>query len=132
MPHIVARVQTVIETPDYLADARKAGLTDAERANVVDLIASDPAAGVIIQGTGGARKLRIAGRGKGKSGGYRVVTYFGGDDIPVFLLAVFSKGEKVNLSKAERNELRKELAGLARDYREGRGAMSATSRKDRH
>lgn len=125
-------MQTVIETPDYLADARKAGLTDAERVNVVDVIAADPAAGVIIQGAGGARKLRLAGRGKGKSGGYRVVTYFGGDDIPVFLLAVFSKGDKINLSKAERNELKKELAGLARDYREGRGGMSATRRKDRH
>jgi hypothetical protein len=38
-------------------------------------------------------------------------------DIPVFLLGLFSKGEKDNLSKAERNELRKELAGLAADYR---------------
>ena len=34
-----------------------------------------------MQGTGGCRKLRIAGRNKGKSGGYRVVTAFGGDDI---------------------------------------------------
>ena len=67
--------------------------------------------------TGGARKVRFAGRGKGKSGGYRVVTYFAGEDIPVFLLALFSKGERENLSKAERNALRKELAGIAADYR---------------
>jgi hypothetical protein len=46
-----------------------------------------------------------------------VVTYFGGDDIPVFLLGLFSKSEKSNLSKAERNELRQELEGLAADYR---------------
>jgi len=68
-------------------------------------------------GTGGARKVRFAGRGKGKSGGYRVITFFGGDDIPVFLLNVFSKGERANLSKTERNELRQELTGLANDYR---------------
>jgi hypothetical protein len=62
-------------------------------------------------------KVRFAGRGKGKSGGYRVITYFGGGDIPVFLLNVFSKGDRVNLSKAEVNALRDELAGLADEYR---------------
>jgi len=51
----------------------------------------------------------LAGRGKGKSGGYRVISYFGGDDVPVFLLNVFAKGDKVNLSKAERNELKRIL-----------------------
>lgn len=58
-----------------------------------------------MQGTGGCRKLRLAGRGKGKSGGYRTITFFGGDDLPVFLITVFSKGERANLSKAERNAL---------------------------
>ncbi len=70
-------------------------------------------------GPGGARKLRVAGRGKGKSGGYRVITFYTGRDIPVFLLNVFSKGDRVDLSQAERNELRRELAGLADDYRKG-------------
>jgi len=49
----------------------------------------------------------------------RVITYYGGDDIPVFLLNVFAKGDRVDLSQAERNELRKELEGLAADYRRG-------------
>lgn len=76
--------------------------------------------GDLMAGTGGARKFRWAGRGKGKSGGYRIITYFGGDDIPVFLLTVFSKGEKANLSKADRNALKDELADLADDYRRNR------------
>lgn len=118
-------VQAVVETPDYLSDAKAAGLSEAERRAVVDIVSRNPKAGDIIEGTGGARKLRIAGRGKGKSGGYRAITYYGGDDVPVFLLAVFGKGEKVNLSKAERNELRKELAGLADDYRKGRGRTAS-------
>ena len=83
----------------------------------MNAISAEPTKGDLMAETGGARKIRFAGRGKGKSGGYRVVTYFGGSDIPVFLLGLFSKGEKDNLSKAERNELRKELAGLAADYR---------------
>lgn len=96
-------MHSIVETPDYLDDAR----------------AADPLAGVLIPGTGGARKIRFAGRGKGKSGGYRVISFYGGVDISVFLLNVFAKGDKVDLSMAERNQLRLELAGLADDYRQG-------------
>jgi len=112
-------MQSVIETPDFLRDADRAGLTAEERGRIVTKLASEPTAGVDIPGTGGARKLRFAGRGKGKSGGYRVITFYAGQDIPVFLLNVFAKGDKVDLSQAERNELRRELAGLAADYRYG-------------
>ena len=118
MPHHTDR-QAVIETPDYLADAEDAGLSRAEREGIVVFLSKSPKAGDLIPGSGGARKVRFAGRGKGKSGGYRVITYFGGDDIPVFLLNIFAKGDRVNLSKAEVNELRQELHGLAEDYRKG-------------
>jgi hypothetical protein len=109
----------VVETTDYLSDAKAAGMTVAEREAVVMLLSTTPNAGVEIPGTGGARKLRVAGRGKGKSGGYRVISFYTGADVPVFLLNVFSKGDRVDLTQAERNELRKELAGLAEDYRKG-------------
>lgn len=56
---------------------------------------------------------------KGKSGGYRVVTFYGGRDVPVFLLNVFAKGDRIDLSAAERNELAKVLASLADAYRKG-------------
>jgi hypothetical protein len=85
----------------------------------VSEISKSPTAGVMMEGTGGCRKLRFAGRGKSKSGRYRTVYYFAGDDVPVLLLALIDKGEDENLSKAERNELRIELAGYADDYRKG-------------
>ena len=72
-----------------------------------------------MQGTGGARKLRWGAKGKGKRGGARVITYYGGPDLPVFLMAVFAKGERANLTKAERNELRQVLTSLAEEYRKG-------------
>jgi hypothetical protein len=112
-------MHTVVETPSYLADAKAAGLTEAEREAVVEMLANHPEAGDEIGGTGGARKVRVAGRGKGKSGGYRVITFYTGKDVPVFLLAVYSKGEKANLSKAERNELRGILRDIVREYRTG-------------
>jgi len=112
-------MHSVIETPDFIADANDSGMTEEERSKIVTALALDPLAGVAIVGTGGARKVRFAGRGKGKRGGYRVITFFAGLDVPVFLLNVFAKGDRVDLSQAERNELRKELEGLAEDYRRG-------------
>jgi hypothetical protein len=99
-------MQTVIETESYLRAAKDAGMVEEEMKAAVDLVAADPEAGDVMQGTGGVRKARLAGRGKGKSGGYRIVWYFGGGDIPVFLLTVFGKGEKANLTQGERNALR--------------------------
>ena len=68
---------------------------------------------------GGARKVRFAGRGKGKSGGYRVITFYTGPAFPVFLLNIFAKGEKINLTMAECNALRVILAEIAATYRKG-------------
>src|ERR1041384_8261716 len=76
-----------------------------------------------MQGTGGAHKLRWGAKGKGRRGGARVITFYGGPRVPVFLLAIFTKGERANLSKAERNELRQLLAGLVAEYEE-RAEMS--------
>jgi hypothetical protein len=111
-------MQTVVQTPTFLADCRNAGLSDDDVSAILEAVSSDPLAGDLIPGTGGARKRRFAGRGKGKSGGYRTVSYFAGDDVPVLLLALIDKGERANISQAERGELRRELAGYAGDYRE--------------
>jgi hypothetical protein len=110
-------MQAVIETPAFLASARDEGIDDEGRAAIVSLIALNPEAGEVMAGTGGARKVRFAGRGKGKSGGFRVITFYGGGDMPVFLLDVFGKGSKANLSKEERNELKAILTGLPQKWR---------------
>ncbi len=86
---------------------------------IVEAVAKNPRAGDEITRTGGARKLRVAGRGKGKSGGFRVITFYSGEEIPVFLLALYSKGEKANLTMAERNELKSILAEIVQAYRRG-------------
>lgn len=112
-------MHAVVETPDYLRDARRAGLSGDEQDAIVLFVAARPDAGVVISGAGGARKLRFAGRGKGKSGGYRVITFFGGTDIPVFLMNVFAKGDKVDLTSKERGELAKVLRSSADAYRKG-------------
>lgn len=111
-------LHTVVETPEFLTGARRV-LTEAERVALINFLAENPTAGDVMQGTGGARKLRWGARGKGKSGGARAITYYAGPDVPVFLMAIFGKGEKANLSKAERNELRDVLASIVALYRKG-------------
>jgi hypothetical protein len=110
-------MHTVIETPTYLKQA--AGLSEAEKSEIVSFLSNNPTAGTLIPGTGGLRKVRFRGRGKGKSGGYRTIHYFAGNDIPLFLMALVDKGERADISKAESNELKKVVAGIADDYREG-------------
>ncbi|MCH8104489.1 MAG: type II toxin-antitoxin system RelE/ParE family toxin [Proteobacteria bacterium] len=65
----------------------------------------NPNAGVLIQGTGGIRKLRWARSGGGKSGGVRVIYYFHNEELPLYLLALFGKNEKANISMEEKKLL---------------------------
>lgn len=91
-------MQTIVELPEFLRRA-KAIMADDERAALVDYIAANPEAGVSLGG--GLRKVRIPREGGGKSGGYRTIYVFGGAQMPIFLVTVFAKNEKDNLTKAE-------------------------------
>jgi hypothetical protein len=97
-------MQTIAETSEYLRRAGKL-LSDDERRDVLAYLAEHPRAGDLMEGTGGVRKLRWSRGGRGKSGGARVIYYFHSEAIPLYLLTLFAKNERSNLSKAERNEL---------------------------
>ena len=99
---------TVITIAETLPFRRKAEtlLSTEERESLIAYLAEHPAAGVIIQGTGGIRKLRWAADGRGKRGGVRVIYFVCGEDMPLYLLALFAKNEKADLSMAERLQLR--------------------------
>ena len=71
-----------------------------------------------MQGTGGIRKLRWASGNRGKSGGVRVIYFFHNETLPLFLLTVFGKSERANLSKAQRNELARLTSVLVENYGE--------------
>jgi hypothetical protein len=114
----IERAQTVVETDHFLSRARKV-MSDDERAELVATMAADPLAGVLLKGTGGLRKLRFAVGSKGKSGGIRVVYYVYSERAPVFLLEVFAKSERDNLSKADRDYLAKGAARISATYGKG-------------
>jgi hypothetical protein len=92
-------------------------MTPAEVNELIALLSDNPLAGVVIPGTGGCRKLRVAGKQRGKSGGFRTVTFYSGANMPVFLLTVLSKGERANFTKAELNALSGITQAIVEEYR---------------
>jgi len=96
----------------YLKRAEKL-LTSDQIDEITNMVAANPKLGEIMSGTGGFRKFRYAGvKGKGKSGGMRIIHLFVADDGEVHLIDIFEKSDKENLTKAERNELAKLAAVL--------------------
>jgi hypothetical protein len=87
---------TVVETDTFLQRA-KAILTESERADLIAYVASNPEAGEVIPGNGGARKIRWAVSGKGKRGGARTI-YYHNESIPLFILDIYAN-EKSDLRK---------------------------------
>lgn len=107
----------IIETEVFERQARRLGVSEDEIQAIYAAIAEDPMQGAVIQGTGGARKLRFRRPGTGKSGGYRTIHYYADEDVPVFMLAIYTKAEQDNISDAGKNELRRILGTIADDYR---------------
>lgn len=95
---------TVAEVTEYRRRAEKL-LDEGERQDIVNYVTAFPKAGDLIRGTGGIRKLRWRRGGKGKSGGVRVIYYFHSESMPLYLLTLFAKNERADLTQAERNEL---------------------------
>ena len=109
---------TVVETPTFLRQANRL-MADSTREKIIDAIAKNPELGEFIVGTGGARKWRYARPGSGKSGGFRVIHFYHDDTVPAFALGVFAKSDKINLTQAERNQMKKNLSDLVETYKQG-------------
>ena len=106
---------TVVETARFLKDV-KSLLSHSEREELVAFVGANPEAGEIIPETGGVRKIRWALAGRGKRGGARVIYYWHSERLPLFLLAAYGKNEKANLSKAERNSMKRLVPILVAGY----------------
>lgn len=86
---------------------------------LIDYIARNPMSGVSIGG--GVRKFRFARKGKGKSGGYRVIHFFTPENrMPLFLITVFAKNEKANLTRTEIEAVKALGKILSETYRSSR------------
>ena len=100
-----------IETPTFTRMVTEL-LSDDEYRELQNALVEDPGRGDLIKGGGGIRKLRHAVQGRGKSGGVRVIYYWVKDNHQIFMLVVYPKTKKDNLSDKETAILRDYVKGL--------------------
>jgi len=107
---------TIAETPPYSRKVEKL-LSSSEKAELISYLSAHPKSGVLITGTGGVRKLRWTRDSSGKSGGVRIIYYYHSDSMPLYLLTLFAKNEKDNISKEEKAMLAKLVKQLVAFWR---------------
>jgi hypothetical protein len=110
-----ARLITVVETREFQQRAATR-MSETERQAFITFIAGHPEDGAIMVGTGGIRKSRWGVGSRGKSGGVRVIYYYHNPTMPLFLLTVFAKNERDNLSRHDKNSLRQVVTEIVRTY----------------
>jgi hypothetical protein len=110
---MATRLIAVAETRLFVRQAEKIWSRE-EHDEFVDFIAANPDTGDIIPETGGVRKVRWGKEGAGKRGGVRVVYFFADRDRPLYLLMVYAKGRKEDLSADEKRSVRQLALTLKR------------------
>jgi hypothetical protein len=94
-------IHTIVETAAFTAQASRIGMSQTELAALYDQYASEPSYGKVIRHTGGLRKGRVSKDATGKSGGYRVFSFYADDANPVFLLWIIDKSADATLTDAQ-------------------------------
>ena len=101
-----------VEIPLFRKRWEEIGLNDDDLRRLQLVLLENPEAGVMMQGTGGLRKIRFALQGKGKSGGARVCYVVFVEFEMIYLITAFTKDEQDNLSQEEKNILKKRIKEL--------------------
>jgi mRNA-degrading endonuclease RelE of RelBE toxin-antitoxin system len=89
-----------------------------DRADLIETLARNPLAGDVMPGLGGVRKPRFAPKGRGKSGGFRVIYHVVNQKRPILALLIYGKNEQGDISPAQR----KVVAALAAAMKQGAGS----------
>jgi mRNA-degrading endonuclease RelE of RelBE toxin-antitoxin system len=106
----------VAETAVFM---RQAGAlwTEDERFEFVDFIARNPEAGDLIPESGGVRKVRWGRQGSGKRGGVRIIYFYHDPAMPLYLLMIYAKARRDDLSPDAGRTVRGLAARLKAAYR---------------
>jgi hypothetical protein len=107
---------TVVEMPQFARQADDIW-SDAERHEFVDFIARDPEAGDVIPDTGGVRKVRWRRQGTGKRGGVRVIYFYHNPAMPLFLLMVYAKSMREDVTPEAKRAVTEFAARIKRAAR---------------
>src|SRR5215469_805311 len=101
---------TVAETPTFSA-YRADYWTEDEFGEFCAWLAVNPEAGDVIPGSGGCRKVRWAGSGRGKRGGVRVVYYRQSSELKLWLLVVYAKNVRADIPTKVLKRIRETIDG---------------------
>src|SRR3954447_17616694 len=108
---------TVVELPIFQRLAR-AVWDAAECAAFVDYIARNPEAGDVIPETGGVRKVRWRRQGSGKRGGTRVIYFYHDPQRPLFLILVYAKAQREDMTPDEKRQVTALATSLKQGHRQ--------------
>ena len=95
-------------------------LNEDERMAMEFYVACAPEDHPVVPGAGGFRKARWARRGRGKSGGFRVIYFFVAEPGQIYMAAIYAKSRMENLSAADRNVLAKLASQIKKATKGGR------------
>jgi hypothetical protein len=113
IPGVPQKFVTVAETALFIRQA--AAVWDkSEHESFVNFIAANPVSGDVIPDTGGVRKVRWSRAGSGKRGGARGIYFYHDPARPLYLLMVYAKARRENLTADEKRVVRKLTAILKR------------------
>ncbi len=104
----------IFATKVYERAIRKLATADVRKA-MESAIAADPGAVPVIPGTGGIRKLRWAGSGRGKRGGIRTIYYFHVGPEAIYLLTAYAKADQDDLTPGDKKVWRKLVAAIKKE-----------------
>ena len=117
-------IRSFIEVPLFSKRWAEIGLGDDELLALQIMLLKDPTPGPVMEGTGGIRKVRFPLENKGKSGSVRVC-YTDFEEYEVtYLITAFTKDEQENLTKSEKNVLKKLVKALKEEAGKNRGQKS--------
>jgi len=112
-----APIHTVAAILAFQKRVKALGVSEGEFDAVYDRYQSDPGFGKVEPRTGGLRKGRVAKQASGKSGGYRVFSFFADASNPVFLLWMIDKTADDSLTGEQKNAFKAALAKLKQELR---------------
>lgn len=109
--------RTFIQTREFSKNWDRLGFQDSDLRRLEMDLARDPAQYPVVEGTGGLRKMRFSYEKEGKRGGVRVCYVDFVMEESIYLITVYPKSEKDNLTKAEKNEIKKMIGILKESLR---------------
>ena len=112
---VTSTLITIAETLFFQKESQKI-LGEDEVDKLKNFLSLNPQSGDIIPGLRGIRKMRWQVNQKGKSGGARIIYFFYNTNIPIFLLDIYKKSEKSDLSSKEKKILNDMVDELIESY----------------